>query len=236
MIFLVSFSFGQLIEIDDLGQVISETYPDGTVVTYTRDPVGNILFTSVVNSITLPVELLSFEAYPNTENGNKSDLEWTTATEINSDFFEVQHSSNGLSFQTVGKVKASGNSNTTIDYDFVHNDPIIGLNYYRLRIVDFDGSEEYSNVQIVKFTEELSFSINVFPNPTDLDLFVKISENISPELLGVFDMNGKLINLPTTEIGINNWKIDVSTLTDGMYNIVLMNEEDRITRMFIKKK
>lgn len=122
----------------------------------------NTIFTlanAVGFSNPLPVELLSFTAKIQKE---VVVLDWATASEMNSDFFEVQRSTDGLNYTELGRVAAAGNSNVLIRYAFNDNQPVRGVNYYRLRQVDIDGTETYSQVRSVNF---IPGKVSVYPNP-----------------------------------------------------------------------
>ena len=89
----------------------------------------------------LPIELLSFEAIC---NNNSVNLLWSTASEKNNDYFTIERSSDGITFQTVLTVKGAGNSNQVINYSAIDEKPIDGIAYYRLKQTDYDGKFEYS--------------------------------------------------------------------------------------------
>jgi len=111
--------------------------------------------------IVLPVNLKDFTA---TALDAKSQLQWTTATENNSSFFDVQYSTDQVNWQSIGSVKAAGNSIAERKYSFVHTDPTPGDNYYRLRIVDLDNQSSWSSVRVVTFADNVQLSC--YPNPT----------------------------------------------------------------------
>jgi len=112
----------------------------------------------------LPIELLSFEAIC---NNNSVNLLWSTASEKNNDYFTIERSSDGITFQTVLTVKGAGNSNQVINYSAVDVQPLGGIAYYRLKQTDYDGKFEYSQI-IVTCNGSLgntNGNINVYPNP-----------------------------------------------------------------------
>jgi hypothetical protein len=110
----------------------------------------------------LPIQLLSFtaEKYGDVQ---ESQLNWSTATEQNSKDFEIQWSTNGANWETIGIVDAAGNSQTQKDYSFIHTSPVTGINYYQLKEVDMNNNATYSNVREVLFTG--NGSITITPNP-----------------------------------------------------------------------
>ncbi|MBC7628123.1 MAG: hypothetical protein H7254_12630, partial [Ferruginibacter sp.] len=97
----------------------------------------------------LPVSLVDFTA---TKQNKVVDLNWQTSIEQNSSYFDVEFSRDGSKFESIGKVKASISSTTYKSYSTKHLSPVNGLNYYRLKLVDVDGSSKYSAVRTVKFS------------------------------------------------------------------------------------
>ncbi len=142
----------------------------------------------------LPIELLSFDAKP---NSSSVDLTWTTASEVNSDYFTIEKTVDGSTFQDVATVKAAGFSNNYKSYNTTDNLPYEGLSYYRLKATDLDGKVDYSELKPVQFNKTLiNTGINVFPNPVKEGTF-------NVELLGflkesaveiqVQDLSGRVI-------------------------------------------
>lgn len=117
-----------------------------------------------------PVVLVSFSGQ---HTAGANILEWITASEQNSSHFEVQRLIPGATFETVGKVSAAENSTDFRSYSFIDNDPLTGATqYYRLKQVDLDGSFEYSPQ--IEIREELTFQVEVYPNPFGNQLKVRL--------------------------------------------------------------
>ena len=115
----------------------------------------------------LPVELLTFAVEQKT-NGDKR-ISWLTASEINSDYFVVERSVDGINFLRIGEKKAAGYSTQIIEYYFIDQSETNGTRYYRLKQVDMDGSFTYSRVISIDahdFTLK-HFSFGLFPNPNN---------------------------------------------------------------------
>lgn len=140
----------------------------------------------------LPVELLSFGAK---KNGSKVDLHWTTSSEFNSDFFEVERSLDGRKFEKILKQKAAGFSNRTIQYQDQDIKPALGWNHYRLKSVDLDGSFEYSEIRSVEFDEGDNWSF--YPNPLEegsgLTIDLSGLSGNGPIELHLVDATGRLL-------------------------------------------
>lgn len=188
------------------------TCPTITATTCT-DPSGLCIEPGTVS----PIELIFFTG---TENNTGISLNWATAVEENFDYFEIERASQGTSFEFIGEVKGDGNSFTRLDYSFEDESPEIGLNYYRLKSTDLDGTFEYSDVILVKFTSNVKLVVS--PNPTFGVISVKTSIPTSDGLkyeitnqYGVVVLTGKLS-------AFNN-QIDLQGLTKGIYIIRLVD-------------
>jgi hypothetical protein len=106
----------------------------------------------------LPIELLYFNATPNQK---VVDLTWATASELNNDFFTVELSIDGLTWETVLTVAGAGTTNQRTDYNNVDTRPLAGLSYYRLKQTDFDGQFTYSDIKSVFMNTENAELIKV---------------------------------------------------------------------------
>jgi hypothetical protein len=140
------------------------------------------------NGSPLPVKLVSFNATANQTEG-MVETNWTTAIEINNDYFEIERSADAINFTPVSRVKGAGNSTALLNYSFNDVKPLNGLSYYRLKQVDFDGAFTYSD--IVGVTLGKQSSVVLYPNPTQNEFTVDIanaSENIKVSIL---DLNGR---------------------------------------------
>ena len=97
----------------------------------------------------------SLKSFSSSERKNKTELGWTTASEINNDHFLLERSADGMNYVLLGKVKGAGNSVHDMNYAFIDESPLNGNNYYRLTQVNFDGkSASYSPV-VVKFNRQM---------------------------------------------------------------------------------
>jgi len=122
----------------------------GHPCTYQSIPVpypGTPCLSTAYGTPTLPVELINFEA--NKING-KVQLNWTTASENNNDQFIIEQSNDNLEYKEIGAVAGAGTSNTLNQYSFLHDQPFVGINYYRLKQLDLNGTFEYSNIISVR--------------------------------------------------------------------------------------
>jgi len=133
--------------------------------------------TTLTTNGTLPILLSSFDAVL---DKNSVDLTWTSAIEINSDFIEIQHSSDGSAWSSIGHVKAKGFSSISVDYSFTDNSPFNGINYYRLKLVDLDSKFKYSEIKVVRAGVAQGYKI--FPNPAKDYVNISIGTNAADQL------------------------------------------------------
>ncbi|MFM7023086.1 MAG: T9SS type A sorting domain-containing protein [Flavobacteriales bacterium] len=167
---------------------------------YTLNVTGLTSFSpySVMSSAApLPVELLSFAATLDEEN--KVEIRWTTASEINNDFFAIERSKDGTYFETIEQVNGAGKSNQLIEYLARDQKPFEGVSYYRLRQVDFDGTTSYSKVVAVKTKSAAvannSLAFILYPNPGNGATFLSF-QNVREEnsaTVSMYDLSGKML-------------------------------------------
>lgn len=163
----------------------------------------------------LPVKLLSFTA----EHAGKHHLvKWVTTEEINSSHFEIQRSANAKDFVSIGTVAATGGASSGASYHFTVTEPWQGNNFYRLKIVDQDGSISYSNIVLLK--NEGSIQLSVYPNPTASLLYIVLPSvnNTTTVPAAIYDMQGKIVLQTILQTGTNN-ALKVDALAAGTYTI-----------------
>jgi trimeric autotransporter adhesin len=175
-------------------------------------------------NITLPVELVAFNGALQ-QNGTAL-LKWETENEINTANFIVERSLNGADFTAIGTVAAKGNNNTTdvFSYSLVDAEASLqsaSLLYYRLKIVDTDGSSKYSSTITIALTKD-DGRVIVTPNPaTDnakLIINAAIAGNVQWKLV---DNNGRIVKQSSINVqrGNTTTAIDISKLAAGIYHI-----------------
>lgn len=179
----------------------------------------------------LPVELVNFNAQMK-RDGVK--VNWTTATEINNDYFTVEKSTNGKEFRKIATIKGVGNSTELNEYDYFDNKPVLGVSYYRLKQTDLDGKFSYSPIVAVKYVDNAS--INVFPNPATEYVNVQVQDIQKGSYnLTIFDLSGKLIKNEDINIdGTNVYQIPLNQLQQGIYYIKIDNGEYALMKKFTK--
>ncbi len=176
----------------------------------------------------LPVELTSFTGW---NEGAVNKLRWVTASEQNSDKYDIEKSTDNGQWSKIGELPAAGNSTLPITYDFTDNNPIVGDNYYRLKMWDKDATFEYSNVINIPLAEAITNGFtNIYPNPTSGDLNVELQSTQAYDTrIMVYDVLGKEIyNQASTLIkGINRFTFDFAHLPKGVYLIQFSDKEGK---------
>jgi hypothetical protein len=179
----------------------------------------------------LPIELINFIGKPN--NGFV-ELSWLTATEKNSNYFDVERSSDAFNFTkrvTVNSKAINGNSSSPLDYNCIDNDPLSDVSYYRLKQVDFSGLFSYSNVISVNYSKAKNIRFVIYPNPNMGEFTADISgiENNHEVLLLLRDSKSKLLyqsKFYTNEHTDSKFQIIPDTkLVPGIYVCTLIIEE-----------
>ncbi len=180
----------------------------------------------------LPVTLLSFHAK---RVSRHVELSWTTASEINNDYFTVEVSADGINFRAVSIVPGSGNSNIIRRYGYTDESPYSGTSYYRLKQRDYDGTISYSPVVAIKFYgDELLEFVTVSSDSESVNLFVG---NASKKELSISmrDAKGMLVRQGNVNIpaGESVYAIDMSGMARGIYIVTLWYENKSSSKRFI---
>ena len=180
---------------------------------------SNTIAVSTLNI--LPVNLLSF----NVSKGNGANqLQWSTASEQNSKFFELLRSGNGSDFTTIAKINSNGSSSSTKTYQYNDNLTVnpAPVYYYRLKMVDLNGSFIYSDIVLIKNSK--AGTITVYPNPSQDKIIINITDkNLLNTTASLSDISGKL--LQKVIITQTATPINISNYTKGIYILRLANGE-----------
>lgn len=201
------------------------TTPGVYNVSVTDDSIyGNYgpLYSDTITVSTLPLSLLNFAG---ATNKNTVELKWQASLEVNTQLFEIQHADLRGIFATIGVVSAAntaGNNN----YQFLDESPLVGINYYRLKMIDKDGNINFSQVISVKAGDETG-DLQLYPNPARQVATLKfksqfagtytiILTNISGQIIKRFDF--------AAVQGANTIKINVNAYAAGSYQVTLFSK------------
>lgn len=160
----------------------------------------------------MPVVLTSFDTKV---EGSRVRASWQTATESNSDYFELERSTNATDWQSVGKTNAAGNSANSRDYTLIDASPLSGTSYYRLKQVDRDGKTSFSKVNSIHFAGAAS-ALKIYPNPAVS--FINL-EGSGLSQFKVYNAAGSDVTslIRISEKSNKSVKLDVSALSKGTY-------------------
>jgi hypothetical protein len=189
------------------------------------------------NSTPLPVELINFNAKA---EGKHVRLNWSTASEINNDYFTIERAGkdNLDEFDFITKVNSQMNNSTvTLNYEAWDYNPLPGLQYYRLKQTDFDGQFSYSDIKPVYFGESKTFEIsNVYGLMESQGEFKVefVYDSEMPLDLVLTDMEGRVVykqNGIAATPGVNTVNLN-QQLPHGVYFVILQNTEKAVNRKF----
>lgn len=218
------------------------------LTTSSRNTTTNTLTVNGINSFSeitagdganapLPVELVSWEA---ARHGSHVKLSWETASERNNHFFEVERSEDGNHFTVIGRREGRGTTSIPQQYEMIDAQPIQNhRSYYRLRQVDFDGTEAYSGILVVK--GETNIDTDIKPALTayqlDADRIMVDHPRSQPSQLRLLDMQGRRIPVQQNTVG-NQTRLHTPRMATGWYVVEMVHTEGLIERqkLFIRRE
>lgn len=168
----------------------------------------------------LPIEL----SYYNLKLFKASTIiSFSTASETNNDYFTIERSGDGKSFESIGEIKGAGNSNQELSYEFVDESPLAGINFYRIKQTDFDGAYSYTEIRSVRHQTK---NVIVSPNRTDGKL------NVTSELdnydVVIYNTGGQEVQRHMALSG--DQSLSIETLQAGVYFVKVMDQTIRILK------
>jgi hypothetical protein len=191
---------------------------------------------SISSSTPLPIDLLSFKAEI---NENMVDVNWSTASEINNDYFILEKSFDGRNWTKATELKAIGNSNLQTNYSWIDVSNYVGLCYYKLTQVDKDGTtKSFDIVSVDKNKSNILHDILLYPNPTSDHFSLEyISESEDEFNVIIESDNGKEVYNQRHHInkGENILHISSEEFASGLYIVVIENNNGlKVTKKVIK--
>ena len=193
------------------------------------DPVGTnqSATTTVLVEAPTPVTLSRFQA---TVVGADARLEWTTSSERNNAFFEILHSVNGKTFESIGKVFGKGTTSSRNTYSFTDVAPDKSrIHYYRLRQVDNDGTASLSGIQSVQFDSYVGLVLSAYADPArNVRVLVDYGDDqlAGRATISLLDLSGRRLAVRPVDLakGKNEVRLESAGLASGLYVIRLENE------------
>ena len=229
--------------VDNVEQIDTDEQPIGNkTFTLTISHKGRLFnnsqnYSLIISGIkvgSLPLELVRFSA---SQHNNASHLKWQTLSEQNTSRFEIQRSTDGVNFITIGTKTAAGNSSIVKDYFYNDLSPLFGVNYYHIKTFDVDGTFYTSSVKTVDFSLDAKNSISIYPNPVKEELNIIYNQKVNKAFgIVLYDAGGKKLK-SVENIKTQNFKINVGTLPNGIYFIEIKDNNSKSVgvKKFIKE-
>lgn len=170
----------------------------------------------------LPVELVYFTG---SIINDDAVLTWLTASELNNSGFEIEHSMNGIDFESIGWVNGNGSSSVPHTYGYKDQNLSIGVNYFRLKQIDYDGNVSYS--QIISLEYKSNLKVSIYPVPAQNILNVNFNlKDLNKVQLTIVDVSGRRIR---TVLNVNaSNQIDLSNIPNGSYFLQIISNNDQV--------
>ncbi len=175
----------------------------------------------------LPIELISFDA--NCESGNMK-LTWSTASEINNDYFTIERSLNGIIYSPLAQITGSGTTSLQHNYTWYDESPAQGVNYYRIRQTDYNSESAYYKVAASSCEKELPFSEIKAITPDEVLFSVNLKEDEKVSFI-LLDALGRELTSKSTimQRGDNLYSIPISNFSKGFYLISVSSSFEHCT-------
>lgn len=184
---------------------------------------------NVVVSSPVPLQLIRFAGKL---EKNQANLYWTTIEERNVAYFSIEYSNNGLQFDSIGMVRSSGLSgSSTNHYDYYHQILSKGQHYYRLKMVDQDGSYRYSHQVIFRFNGMESLSVYPLPAAEQITVIHPVAPDAQLQMI---DEKGLVLISQSIPAGSVQTRMDISKVPSGYYFLVWTDGKMRMTKMLIR--
>lgn len=167
--------------------------------------------TLATKTIPVPVTLLTFEAKANQQN---AQLDWATALEENFSHFDIEHSIDAIHWESIGLVNSTGNES---NYTFHHIQAPIGLNYYRLKMVDIDKKITFSENKQANILS--NSEVKIYPNPVSNKVVTIEADALFLKNIQLYNPLGQAVNdkVELTYLSKNKLQLNVSRLPNGLY-------------------
>ena len=176
----------------------------------------------------LPVSLISFNG--SLQNGQVK-LFWKTENEINVSQYMIEKSTDARTYNNIGNVAALNASSN--NYNYTDATSLAGVAYYRLKIIDRDGSFKYSN--IIALNNKKPGVLSIFPNPVNSSIFITHDKALAGAKIEVYAMDGRKVMGATATTGATQTSVNAASLPAGQYNLVFANGDNVQYIKFVKQ-
>lgn len=182
----------------------------------------------------LPVELSEF-------NGNSASigniLSWRTESEYKNDYFELMYSRDAEHFERIGTIQGVGTTSEANEYQFIHQGVAAGTSFYKLQQVDLNGEKTDSKIISVNSKADSDGLFSAYPNPMKDQLVIQLQSS-KKEVMNIDIMDQKGVSVFKEQVslneGITNLYRDISSLTSGVYTLVVTSNTSSQKQRIIK--
>jgi hypothetical protein len=159
--------------------------------------------------------------------GNYVKFNWIISEEKDMAYYQVEYSTNNVNFTAIGSVTANNSSY----YSMVYNSPAVGLNYYRLKMIDKNGKTTLSEIRTVKFGK--TSLIKVYPNPAKNILNIVLKENMigKPLTIYLIAMDGKIVKTRQLLSAMATETIELSNTATGKYQLRIATDKEVMNKI-----
>ncbi len=201
-------NFGWIMRSPEVIERAAKRFASRTNAVVANRPALSVTYTTVV-----PVSLVYFKA---SAQKYGSLLRWQTAQETDNDFFEVEHSLDGVHFNSIGKLQGAGNSSQLLNYNFTHQTAVAGKHFYRLAQTDFTKRKTYSKIEVLSLNKNNNTTLIVSPNPVTDGLLLPGLDINAGLRYSIINYNGQKI----AEAALINRQIILpKNITSGVYQL-----------------
>ena len=202
-------------------------------VSFTNGCIAQVQTTVTVNVCALPVELSSFEAKC---HSNAIEVDWSTASENNCDFFTIKKSADGIIYEPIAEVLGHGTSYQYNRYSFIDNSAEPDkIYYYNLTQTDFDRTQHSITNPVYASCERREHQIDVYPVPSANELFIVSNEDLNNVSLEIVDGLGqKVKQIANVSLQKNKkYTLNIQELNNGCFHLIISGSETLIQKRII---
>nr|MBP6409991.1 T9SS type A sorting domain-containing protein [Pseudarcicella sp.] len=181
----------------------------------------------------LPLTLASFKGYANAQS---NELTWATVSEQNFSHFEIQRTEDGKNWETIEKMEAINITTSVKNYSYNDKNPLLGNTYYRLKMIDINGSVSLSKA--INIDNALIYGIKLFPNPTKEKLKINFASSVGEKIeVMLLDAKGKVISIENFKTQSKDFahEINLKSLNVGIYFMKISDRKRQITQKIVKQ-
>ena len=224
--------------LDNLEQILIDSVTIGDSITIQVTHKGtltnnsqaySLIVSQPINTI-LPVKLIDFNT--SIDDKNKVSIQWKVTNEMIVKNYEVERSTDGIHWVTAVSLTALNKGN----YVALDTNPIIGTNFYRLKMIDFNGTISYSSINTVKVGNG-GIAFTLTPNPANNQTVLSFQKGINQATLLITDMSGKTVIKKNINLqGASSYPLSIRQLSKGVYTVSIQTKEGIVSRRVVVGK